>query len=55
METNRIVIDALKRAIEEWINTGSMSTDELNRAILNIEKQKYVYSNKSAETRRANF
>jgi hypothetical protein len=39
MDYNRIVIDALKRAIEEWVNTGSMSADELNSAILAIEKR----------------
>ena len=38
MEDNRIVINALKNAIEEWVKTGSMSVDELNRGILAIEK-----------------
>ncbi|MDH6308059.1 hypothetical protein M2451_002578 [Dysgonomonas sp. PFB1-18] len=38
MDCNRIVIDALKKAIEEWVSTGSMSADELNSAILAIEK-----------------
>jgi len=39
MEDNRIVIDALKNAIEEWVKTGSMSVDELNRGILALEKR----------------
>lgn len=39
MDYNRIVIDALKKAIEEWVSTGSMSVDELNNAILAIDKR----------------
>lgn len=52
MDYNRIVIDALKKAIEEWVSTGSMSTDELNDAILAIEKHidKAIVNNEEYST-----
>jgi len=37
MDYNRLVIDTIKQALESYVSTGALPTDEINKAILSLE------------------
>lgn len=37
MNYNRLVIDTVKQALVSYVSTGTLPTDEINKAILSLE------------------